>query len=245
MYEDIQKADIERYALGLTTPRETARIEGAMEEQPELRQLVEDIQRDLHEYAEKIHVPPLRPGRQPDPNRFLELDDEMLEVISRQNERLRRWFSVLSVVIVLLAGLAAYLYYLNGVAAAQLRHDRASLRQELNYANDHWHQAERQMDAWKSAAQFAATLPVENIDGARVSLYTFESGEKVLLNLAALPGNVSELVVWDERRPNQPLWHLDCTGGEDKLHYINLHHRDQVQWLKTKAVTNTDVVVIE
>jgi hypothetical protein len=244
MYEDIQKADIERYALGLTSPRETARIERAMEEQPELRQLVEDIQRDLHDYAEKIHIPPLRPGRKPDPNRFLELDDEMLEVISRQNDRLRRWFSLLSIVTLLLAGLSAYLYYRNGQFAAQLKQDRASLRQELNYANDHWHQAERQMDAWESAAQFATMLPVENLSGSQVSLYTFESGNKVLLNLAALPGQVSELVVWDERHPGKPLWHIDCTT-DDKLRYIDLHHRDQLKWLKVKATTSSDVVLIE
>lgn len=244
MYEDIQKADIERYALGLTSPRETARIERAMEAQPELRQLVEDIQQDLHDYAEKIDIPPMRPGMAPDPNRFLELDGEMLEMITQQYDRLRRWFAVVCGVALILAGAGAYLYYQNGQIQSQLSHDRASLRQELNYAHDHLNQAEEQMDAWRSAAQFETTLPVENLSEGEVHLYTFKTGEKILLNTAGVPGRVEQLIIWDERRPNQPIRQLNCQSA-DKLHYIDLSHRDQIKWLKVKAVADVDVALSE
>ena len=240
----IQKADIERYALGLTSPRETARIERAMEAQPELRQLVKDIQRDLHEYAEKIDIPPLRPGTTPDPNRFLELDGEMLEILSAQNARLQRWVSVLSLIIFLLAAAGGYLYYLNGQLQTQLTHDRASLRQELNYQIDHRHAAEQRMDAWKSAAQFETVLPIDNLEHEEVDLYTFETGEKILLNIAGIPDWVEELVVRDERRPNHIIRRIDCRG-KDKLHYVDLTHRDQVKRLKVSAIIDSDVALSE
>lgn len=235
MQQDIQKADIERYALGLTSPLEAARIERAMEERPELRQLVEDVQRDLHEYAERIDIPPVRPGNVPSSDRFSRLDEEMLEIISRQNDRLRRWIALVGVLLLLAAAGGVYLFYQNGRLTTQFKSDRAILQQELNYAHTHLHQAERRMDAWEAGAHFVKRLSIENVDGASVGLYTFETGAKVLLNVAGLPADIETLAVWDERKPRHVIHHLR-PNREDNLHYINLDSRDQVKWLKISAV---------
>jgi len=224
--ESLKKSGLlEQYVLGLTNRKESAIVERALEEDPEIKKDYRKLRDELDEYVGKTGMAAPDDGRRVRTAQdFEELDHEMVMAMTERTHDLLIWRYILGTACLLLLCISGYFFRLS----EKNRHATVTEKAMHAQDNNNHDMVVKDLQAKNNKWAELKTIKIP-ADGGAVLVHLLEAQELLLLDLShlsPLPEGFGYYVYLGEAGKKPSL--VVPAGEETSLREVALHDPDEV-----------------